>query len=71
MGEIYEARLQGSIHGNQLKLHARTPVSGHEVIWDFFGTADGKIASGDVGLGEYVFCSTMESGSLLLKNPSQ
>jgi hypothetical protein len=53
MGEIYEAQLEGSIHGGQLQLHARMPVSGHEVIWDFFGTVDGNTASGTVGLGEY------------------
>jgi D-glucosaminate-6-phosphate ammonia-lyase len=53
MGEIYEAELRGSIHGSQLKLHARMPVSGHEVIWDFFGVVDGNTASGTVGLGEY------------------
>jgi D-glucosaminate-6-phosphate ammonia-lyase len=53
MGEIYEAQLQGSIHGSQLKLHARMPVSGHEVIWDFSGTVEGNTASGTVALGEY------------------
>ncbi len=54
-GEIYEAQLQGSIHGNQLKLHARMPVSGHEVIWDFSGTVEGNNALGTVSLGEYGF----------------
>jgi len=34
-------------------LHARMPVSGHEVIWDFFGVVDGNTASGTVRLGEY------------------
>ena len=52
-GEIFEAQLQGTIHGSQLQLHARMPVSGHEVIWDFSGTVDGNSASGTVSLGEY------------------
>lgn len=52
-GELYNAQLQGSIRGSQLKLHARMPVSGHEIIWDFSGTVDGNSASGTVSLGEY------------------
>lgn len=52
-GEIYEAPLEGTIHGNQLKLHARMPVSGYEVIWDFSGIVNGNTASGTVLLGEY------------------
>ncbi len=53
MGEIYEAQIQGSIRGSQLKLHARMPVSGHEVMWDFSGTVNGNTAAGTVALGEY------------------
>jgi hypothetical protein len=53
VGAIYQADLTGSIHGNDLKLHARMPVSGHEVIWDFTGTVQGNTASGTVALGEY------------------
>jgi uncharacterized pyridoxal phosphate-dependent enzyme len=53
VGAIYQADLTGSIHGNDLKLRARMPVSGHEVIWDFTGTVQGNTASGTVALGEY------------------
>ena len=52
-GEIFEAPLQGSIHGNQLKLHARMPANGYEIIWDFHGTVNGNTAAGTVSLGEY------------------
>lgn len=52
-GEIFTAPISGSIHGNELKLHCRMPVSGHEVIWDYDGTVTGASASGTVGLGEY------------------
>jgi uncharacterized pyridoxal phosphate-dependent enzyme len=54
-GEIFEAQLQGSIHGNQLKLHARMPANGYEILWDFSGTVNGNTASGMVSLGEYGF----------------
>lgn len=53
IGAIFKAELKGSVHGDQLKLHARMPVSGHEVTWDFTGTVAGNQASGSVALGEY------------------
>ena len=52
-GEIFTAPLSGSIHDNDLKLHCRMPVSGHEVIWDYKGTVTGATARGTVDLGEY------------------
>ncbi len=53
VGAIFKAELKGTVHGDQLKLHARMPVSGHEVNWDFTGTVQGNNASGKVALGEY------------------
>ncbi len=52
-GEIFTAPLTGSVHGNQLNLHCRMPVSGHEIIWDYRGEVDGANARGKVSLGEY------------------
>lgn len=53
IGEIFRANLQGTIHGNQLKLRGTMPVSGHQVDWDFSGIVNGNSASGTAGLGEY------------------
>lgn len=53
IGELFRASLKGSVHGNQLKLHSRMPVSGHEIVWDFEGIVEGSMAQGKVALGEY------------------
>jgi len=52
-GEIFTAPLSGTIHGNELKLHCRMLVSGHEILWDYAGNVTGATASGTVSLGEY------------------
>jgi uncharacterized pyridoxal phosphate-dependent enzyme len=52
-GELFNAALKGTIHGNDLKLRSTMPVSGHQIEWSFTGTVDGTTASGLVDLGEY------------------
>lgn len=52
-GEIYEADLQGSIHGDQLILRSNMPVPGNAIHWTFEGSVRGNTASGNVNMGEY------------------
>ncbi|AFL88639.1 selenocysteine synthase (seryl-tRNASer selenium transferase) [Terriglobus roseus DSM 18391] len=52
-GELFNATLKGSIHGNDIKLRSTMPVSGHQLDWNFKGTVAGDTASGSVDLGEY------------------
>ena len=52
-GEIYTSELQGTIHGNEVKLASRMQVSGYTVSWHFTGTVSGATMSGHVSLGEY------------------
>lgn len=56
-GELYNAALKGTIHGNDLKLHSTMQVSGHQVDWNFAGTVAGNTASGSVHMGEYGMAS--------------
>jgi uncharacterized pyridoxal phosphate-dependent enzyme len=52
-GEIYEADLQGAIHGDQLTLRSNMPVPGNAIHWTFEGSVRGNSASGNVNMGEY------------------
>ena len=52
-GEIYNAAIKGSVHGNEVKLQCRMAVSGYDVSWHFDGTVSGGVMSGKVNLGEY------------------
>ena len=52
-GEIYNAELKGSVHGNEVKLNGVMEVSGYSVTWHFAGIASGGSMSGKVNMGEY------------------
>lgn len=52
-GEIYNATLQGSIHGDQIKLQSHMPVPGNTIHWTFEGSVRGNNASGNVHMGEW------------------
>jgi hypothetical protein len=52
-GEIYNADLQGSIHGDQLTLRSNMAVPGNAIHWTFEGSVRGNTASGNVNMGEY------------------
>jgi hypothetical protein len=52
-GEIYNAMLQGSIHGDQLTLRSNMAVPGNAIHWTFEGSVRGNSASGNVNMGEY------------------
>ena len=47
-GEIYNAELTGTCHGDEVKLVADMEVSGFSVTWHFAGTVSG---GGDAGQG--------------------
>lgn len=52
-GEIYNAKLQGSVHGDQIELHSVMPVGGNPLHCNFTGTVQGDNMSGDINMGEY------------------
>jgi uncharacterized pyridoxal phosphate-dependent enzyme len=52
-GELYNATLHGTIHGDQLKLRSTMPVSGYAIQWTFEGAVRGSSISGSVNMGEY------------------
>lgn len=52
-GEIYEGDLEGTVHGNQVRLTSRMPVSGNTIHWTFTGTMTGAGMNGAVDMGEY------------------
>jgi len=52
-GEIYTSMLQGSIHGDQLRLQSHMAVPGNAIHWTFEGSVRGNSASGHVNMGEY------------------
>lgn len=52
-GELYNATLQGTVHGDQIKLHSYMPVAGFGIQWTFEGTVRGSTASGKVDMGEF------------------
>jgi uncharacterized pyridoxal phosphate-dependent enzyme len=52
-GEIYNAKLTGVIHADQIELHSTMQVPGNIVPWTFKGTVQGNTISGNVNMGEY------------------
>jgi uncharacterized pyridoxal phosphate-dependent enzyme len=52
-GELYEAKLKGSIHASQIELRSMMAVSGNSIPWTFQGTVEGSNMTGNVHLGEY------------------
>jgi len=52
-GEVYDAELQGAIHGDQLTLRSNMAVPGNAIHWTFEGSVRGNTASGNVNMGEY------------------
>lgn len=52
-GEIYNAKFQGAIHGNQIELHSIMPVAGNPLHCNFNGTVQGNTMSGTLNMGEY------------------
>jgi uncharacterized pyridoxal phosphate-dependent enzyme len=52
-GEIFNAALQGAIHGDQIKLQSHMPVPGNTIHWTFEGSVRGNTASGNVHMGEF------------------
>jgi seryl-tRNA(Sec) selenium transferase len=52
-GEIYNAKFQGVVHGDQIELHSVMPVEGNPFPCNFKGRAQGSSMSGAVTMGEY------------------
>ena len=52
-GEIYNGTLQGSVHGDQVKLQSNMAVPGNGIHWSFEGSVRGNSMSGNVNMGEY------------------
>jgi uncharacterized pyridoxal phosphate-dependent enzyme len=52
-GEIYNAALRGTVHGDQIKLQSAMPVGGNAIRWTFEGSVRGNSMSGNVNMGEY------------------
>jgi uncharacterized pyridoxal phosphate-dependent enzyme len=52
-GEIYNATLKGSVHGDQIKLQSAMPVGGNAIRWTFEGSVRGNSMSGTANMGEY------------------
>ena len=52
-GEIYNAKLKGSVHANQIELHSSMAVGGNSIPWTFKGTIEGNNIAGTVRMGEY------------------
>ena len=52
-GEIYNAKLKGVIHADQIELHSNMQVPGNSIPWTFKGVVQGNSISGSVHMGEY------------------
>jgi uncharacterized pyridoxal phosphate-dependent enzyme len=52
-GEIYNAKLKGVIHADQIELHSNMQVPGNSISWTFKGIVQGNTITGDVRMGEY------------------
>jgi len=52
-GEIYSAKLKGTVQGDMIKLQSAMPVGGNSIRWSFTGTVRGTSMSGTVDMGEY------------------
>lgn len=53
IGEIYEAELKGSIHGERIQLNSTMKLGGGWIQWHFTGTVTENRASGTVNMAEY------------------
>jgi uncharacterized pyridoxal phosphate-dependent enzyme len=52
-GEIYNAKLKGVIHADQIELHSNMQVPGNSIPWTFKGAVHGNTITGSVHMGEY------------------
>ncbi len=52
-GEIYNAKLKGVIHADQIELHSNMQVPGNSIPWTFKGVVQGNTIAGSVHMGEY------------------
>jgi len=52
-GEIYAGMVQGSIHGDQIRLQSNMAVPGNGIHWTFEGSVRGNSMSGNANMGEY------------------
>jgi hypothetical protein len=52
-GELYNGKLEGHVHGDQVEMHTVMLVPGNNIRWTFTGTASGNRMSGSVNMGEY------------------
>jgi uncharacterized pyridoxal phosphate-dependent enzyme len=52
-GETVGGAVRGAIHGNQAEFRSHHPIQGTGLSYDFTGTVNGNVMSGEVNLGEY------------------
>jgi uncharacterized pyridoxal phosphate-dependent enzyme len=52
-GEIFNASLHGTVHGDQIKLSSTMPTNGYQIHWTFEGNVRGNSIAGAVDMGEY------------------
>jgi hypothetical protein len=52
-GEIYNAKLKGVIHADQIELRSNMQVPGNSIPWTFKGVVQGNSIAGSVHMGEY------------------
>ena len=52
-GEIYNAKLTGTIHANHIELHRDMAVPGNVIPWTFKGVVQERNIAGSVHMGEY------------------
>jgi hypothetical protein len=52
-GEIYNSKIKGTIHAEQIELHSRMEVPGNVIPWTFKGRVQGSQMTGSVNMGEY------------------
>ena len=52
-GEIYNSKLKGVIHADQIELHSRMEVPGNVIPWTFKGECRATTMAGTVNMGEY------------------
>jgi seryl-tRNA(Sec) selenium transferase len=52
-GEIYNSKIKGMIHSDQIELHSRMEVPGNVIPWTFKGKVQGSEMGGNVNMGEY------------------
>jgi hypothetical protein len=52
-GEIFNATVSGTVHGDLVRLHSRMPTNGYQINWTFEGNVRGNAIAGTVDMGEY------------------